>query len=108
MFPLDSITTSFGTPYFWCTSTNIWANHPRGRQVLRGHLKHTTTLFSLSDHDILSREWRVFVHQVQTIIIMVGICNYNQSGATKLLIMRDFHYGRMCFKSVKILGALYS
>ena len=29
-------------------------------------LKHTTTLFSLSDHDILSREWRVIVNQVQT------------------------------------------
>ena len=29
-------------------------------------LKHTTTLFSLSDHDILSREWRVIVHEVQT------------------------------------------
>ena len=29
-------------------------------------LKHTTTLFSLSDHYILSREWRVIVHQVQT------------------------------------------
>ena len=29
------------------------------------HLKHTTTLFSLSDHNILSREWSVIVHQVQ-------------------------------------------
>ena len=29
-------------------------------------LKHTTTLFSLSDHDILSRERRVIVDQVQT------------------------------------------
>ena len=28
--------------------------------------KHTTTLFSLSDHDILSRGWRVIVDQVQT------------------------------------------
>ena len=28
--------------------------------------KHTTTLFSLSDHYILSREWRVIVDQVQT------------------------------------------
>ena len=25
----------------------------------------TTTLFALSDHDILSREWRVIVEQVQ-------------------------------------------
>ena len=31
-------------------------------------------------------------------IIMVGL----------LLIMRDFHYGRMCCKSVKTLGALHS
>ena len=28
--------------------------------------KHTTTLFSLSDHYILSQEWRVIVDQVQT------------------------------------------
>ena len=27
-------------------------------------LKHTTTLFSLSYHDILSQEWRVIVDQV--------------------------------------------
>ena len=27
--------------------------------------KHTTTLFSLSDHYILSREWRAIVEQVQ-------------------------------------------
>ena len=30
------------------------------------HIIHTTTLFSLSDHDILCWEWRVIVHQVQT------------------------------------------
>ena len=30
---------------------------------------------------------------------MVGIWCYNQSGVTELLIMRDPHYGRMCFKS---------
>ena len=29
-------------------------------------LKHTTTLFSLFDHYILSRKWRVIVDQVQT------------------------------------------
>ena len=29
-------------------------------------LKHTTTLVCLSSHDILSREWRVIVDQVQT------------------------------------------
>ena len=29
-------------------------------------LKHTTTLFSLSDHYILSREWRVIVDQEHT------------------------------------------
>ena len=52
-------------------------------------LKHTTTLFFLSDHYILSRWWRVIIDQVQTknIIIMVGLWYYNQSGATKLLIM---------------------
>ena len=29
-------------------------------------LKHTTTLFSLYNHDIVSREWIVSVDQVQT------------------------------------------
>ena len=28
------------------------------------HLKHATTLFSLSDQYILSREWKVIVDQV--------------------------------------------
>ena len=41
-------------------------------------------------------------------IIMVGILCYNQSGVTELLTMRDPHDGRMCFKSVKTLGALHS
>ena len=39
------------------------------RAPLKNHstlLKHTTTLFSLSDHYILSREWRVIVDQVHT------------------------------------------
>ena len=39
---------------------------------------------------------------------MVGLWCYNQSGVTELLIMMDPHYGQMCFKSVKTLGALYS
>ena len=39
---------------------------------------------------------------------MVGLRYYNQSGATKLLIIRGFHYDRMCFKSVRTLGALHS
>ena len=30
-------------------------------------LKHTTTLFSLSDHDILSREWRIIVNQLSSL-----------------------------------------
>ena len=59
-------------------------------------LKHITILFSLSDH-IKYRS-----------IIMVGLSYYNQSGATELLIMRDSHYGRMCFKSFKTLEALHS
>ena len=70
-------------------------------------LKHTTTLFPLSDHYILSREWKVIVDQVQTNHHGWPCC-YNQSGVTELLIMSDFHYGRMCFKSVKTLGAPHS
>ena len=70
-------------------------------------LKHTTTLFTLSDNYILSREWRVIVDQVQT--------NYHgrlmvvyPSDANDLLIMSDPHYGRMCFGSVQTLGVLHS
>ena len=70
--------------------------------------KHTTTLFSLSDHDFLSREWRVIVDQVYIPIMMVDLWYYNQSGATEQLIMSAFHYCQMCFKSVKTLGALHS
>ena len=62
-------------------------------------LKHNTTLFSLSDHYILSREWRVIVDQLQTNYHGRPMV-YNQSGVTELLIMRDPHYGRMCFASV--------
>ena len=82
-------------------------------------LKHTSMLFSLSDHHILSREWRVIVDQEQAnyygwpiydafIDYLVNLCCYNQSGVTELLIMRDPHYGRVCFKSVKTLGDLHS
>ena len=70
-------------------------------------LKHTTTLYSLSEHYILSREWRVIDDQVHTNYHGRPLC-YKQSGVTELLIMKDPHYGRMCFKSVKTLGALYS
>ena len=62
-------------------------------------LKHTTTLFSLSDHYILSREWWVIVDQLHTNYHGRPMV-YNQSGVTELLIMRDTDYGRMCFKSV--------
>ena len=41
-------------------------------------------------------------------IIMVGLWCYNQSGVIELLIMRHPHYGRMCFKLGKTLGALQS
>ena len=37
--------------------------------------------------------------------------DYNQSGVTELLIMRDPHFEPMCFKSVKsveTLGVLHS
>ena len=38
-------------------------------------LKHTTTLFALSDHYILSQEWRVIVDNVQTNYhVLLNIC----------------------------------
>ena len=66
------------------------------------YLKHTTTLFSLSDHYILIREWRVVVDQVQTtyhgrpMLIKSVRCDravdYEGSSLTG-------DYGRMCFLS---------
>ena len=71
-------------------------------------LKHPTTLFALSDRHILSREWRVIVEQaVQTNNYGSIILKIDRSGVTELCIMRDPHYGRMCFRSVKTLGALH-
>ena len=87
-------------------------------------LKHTTTLFSLSDHDILSRNVELVLIKYRPIITVdlletcagspprVGLRSdlwyYNQSGATELLIMSALHYGRMCFKSGKTLRALHT
>ena len=58
-------------------------------------LKHTTTLFSLSDHGILSREWRIIIvdqvhtnyhgrHMVYSVII-----------SQLFFISKDPHYGRI-------------
>ena len=35
---------------------------------------------------------------------MVGLWYYNLSGVTELMISRDPHCARVCFKSVKTLG----
>ena len=51
---------------------------------------YENSVFSLSDHDILSREWRVIVHQVQINYHGRPIQYCNQSGATELLIMGIF------------------
>ena len=68
-------------------------------------LKRTTILFSLSHHQILSSDGELWLIK-HRLIIMVRIWCYNQgSGVTELLIMRDPYYGRMCFKSVKTVGA---
>ena len=83
------------------------------------HLKHTTTLSFLSDHDIISREWRVFVDQVQTnyhvsqarpncwlwgIFIMVG-CVLSQLKPSELYIL-SFEKASAFFKAknVELLG----
>ena len=84
------------------------SRHVSEERVSVKQLKHTTTLFNLSDHYILSRKWKVFVDQVQTNYHGRPIWCYNQSGVIELLIVRDPHYGRVCFKSVKTLGALHS
>ena len=52
------------TPLIICT---FWVEHRMSIGVTKSLcLKHTTTLLALSDHYILSREWRVIVDQVQT------------------------------------------
>ena len=65
----------------------------------------------MSDLYILSREWRVIVDQevgIQTDCHGRPNSTTFQAGVTELLIMRARHYGRVCFKSVKTLAALYS
>ena len=64
-------------------------------------LKHTTTLFPISDNYIQAGNGELFVDQVQT-NYHARLWYYNQSDVTELLIMSDPQYGRMCFKSVKI------
>ena len=57
-----------------CSCLTSGCNDPRGTYVTQirtsticqAIFKHTTTLFSLSDHYILSREWEVIVDLVQT------------------------------------------
>ena len=75
--PDNTYTESLGT----ATPADISTRH---------YLKHTTILFSLSDHYILSRGCRVIVHQVQTIYHGRHVWYNNQSGATELLIIRIF------------------
>ena len=48
--------------HFISTCTQLNSGHSQTELSL----KHTTTLFPLSDHYILSRGWRVIVDQVQT------------------------------------------
>ena len=56
-------------------------------------------------HNILSREWRVIVYQVQTNYHGRPIYYYNQSGAIELLIMGDFHYLSMVVWALSQLKA---
>ena len=64
-------------------------------------LKHTPRLFSLSDHDILSREWRVIVHQVsRSILVVVSIyCSktWNESGFRPPLCTYRLNWARKTF-----------
>ena len=59
------------------------------------------------DYDILSRNEELLLTKCGP-IIMVGIWCYNQSGVTEVLIIRDPHYSRMCFKSPEAFGFLHS
>ena len=69
-------------------------------------LKHTSTIFSLSDHYILSREWRVIVDQVQT--------NYHGRLIVLTTVRCDrtvnYEGSSLCpdVESVKTLGLLHS
>ena len=62
----------------------------------------------MSDLYILSRECRVIFDQELTDCHGRPNGTTFQAGVTELLIMRARHYGRVCFKSVKTLAALYS
>ena len=49
-------------------SERVRSQHPKRGPIILLYkaIKQSTTLFSLSDHYILSREWRVIVDQEQT------------------------------------------
>ena len=51
-------------------------------------LKHTTTLFSLSEHDVHSKQGMESYCWSSTDQIIVGLLYYNHSGVTELLIMK--------------------
>ena len=56
-------------------------------------LKHITTLFALSDHYILNREWRVIVYQVLSslsvheVLALARSLNNNTSGSASPLVL---------------------
>ena len=64
------------------------------------YLRCSTTTFYAGNGELLLTNYRP--------IIMVGLWCCNQSGVTELLILKNPHYGHMCFKSVKARGALHS
>ena len=84
--------------YSVCIALRIY-QHYVFHAVYHLELKHTPTLFYLSDHLILNWEWGIIVNQVQT-DYHGRPWDWNLSGVTELLIMRDPQYVRMCFKSV--------
>ena len=72
-------------------------------------LKITTTLFFCSTTTFYAGNGDLLLTKYRPVCHDRPIWLYNQSGATELLIMRDFHYGRMSFKSVIItLRAVHS
>ena len=56
-------------PYFIVLASSVKKRRSRSLSFTEFVSKHTTTLFSLSDHYILSREWRIIVHQGPSVVL---------------------------------------
>ena len=114
-FQIKHIHRSICPSLIWCTFIDGWLCHTNITPVLESQLASNNCYFKIKIH----HNSIIFVRQLHSKPRMesycwsstdqsswpVGLCYYNKAGVTELLIIRDPHHSRMCFKSGKIIGA---